>query len=220
MLSSLAATLEAGGLMQHGERFNTVTHFGGLILTLAGTLALVSKALGTEGGSQALLAVLTFGVTMVLLYAASTLYHAAAHGAAKEAWARADHCAIYLLIAGTYTPFTLITLRGPWGWWLFGAVWALALIGIAKELVLGRQKIPSVPLYLLMGWIGVLAAGPLIERLPAQGAWWLLAGGVLYTVGVLFYAKSDVWRHSHGVWHLFVLGGTAAHFVSVFYYVV
>ena len=89
-----------------------------------------------------------------------------------------------------------------------------------QELVLGRQKIPSVPLYLLMGWIGLLAARPLIERLPSQGVWWLLAGGVLYTVGVLFYAKSDVWRHAHGVWHLFVLGGTAAHFVAVFYYVV
>jgi hemolysin III len=204
--------------MQHGERFNTITHFGGLILTLAGTMALVSKALASEGGGQALAAVLTFGVTMVLLYGASTLYHAA-HGVAKEAWARVDHCAIYLLIAGTYTPFALITLRGAWGWWLFGAVWALALLGIAKELVLGRQKIPSVPLYLLMGWVGVLAARPLIERLPVQGVWWVLAGGLLYTAGVLFYAKGEVWRHSHGVWHLFVLGGTAAHFVAVFYYV-
>ncbi len=207
--------------MQHGERFNTLTHLGGLVLTLAGTVALVNKALALRGeaGHWALGAVLTFGVTMVLLYAASTLYHAA-HGAAKEVWARVDHCAIYLLIGGTYTPFTLITLRGEWGWWLFGAVWSLALLGIAKELALGRRTIPSVPLYLLMGWIGVLAAGPLIERLPADGAWWLLAGGVSYTVGVLFYAKGEVWRHSHGVWHLFVLGGTGAHFVSVFYYVV
>lgn len=204
--------------MQHGERFNTLTHLGGLMLTLVGTAALVSKALRDEGDGWALGAALTFGLTMVLLYAASTLYHEA-QGAAKEVWARVDHCAIYLLIAGTYTPFTLITLRGAWGWWLFGAVWALALLGIAKELTLGRRTIPSVPLYLLMGWIGVLAAGPLIERLPADGAWWLLAGGVSYTVGVLFYAKSEVWRHAHGVWHLFVLGGTGAHFVAVFRYV-
>lgn len=203
--------------MYHGERLNTATHLAGLALALAGLAALVAKAL--EGGDGWKLGgVITFGVTMVMLYAASSLYHAA-HGAAKEIWAKVDHCAIYLLIAGTYTPFTLITLRGAWGWALFAAVWALAVLGIAKELVLGRRKVPSVPLYLLMGWIGVLAAVPLVERLPLEGALWLLAGGLLYTVGVLFYAKSGVWRHSHGVWHLFVLGGTSAHFLAVFRYV-
>ena len=154
---------------------------------------------------------------MVLLYLASTVYHST-RGALKAAWAKADHCAIYLLIAGTYTPFTLVSLRGALGWWMFGAVWTLAALGIAKELIWGRRW-PSVPIYLLMGWLGVVALVPLVRQLHLDGALWLLAGGVLYTVGVIFYAKDDEWPHAHGIWHLFVLGGTASHVVTVMYFV-
>lgn len=203
--------------MQHGERFNTVTHVCGLGLALAGTVAILVKV-GPQGDGWKLWSVAIFAASMVLLYAASSLYHAAS-GRAKAIWAKADHCAIYLLIAGTYTPFALVTLQGVWGWSLFAAVWLLAALGIAKELLLGRDKIPSVPIYLLMGWIGLAAASPLINRLPTAASLWILAGGVLYTAGVLFYAKSDVWRHSHGVWHLFVLAGTGSHFFAVFRYV-
>lgn len=203
--------------MQHGERFNTVTHACGLALALVGAVAIMAKIL-PEGDDWKVWSIAIFAVSMVCLYAASSLYHAAT-GRAKEIWAKVDHCAIYLLIAGTYTPFALVTLKGTWGWSLFGAVWALAALGIAKELLLGRERLPSVPIYLLMGWIGVLAAMPLIRGLPQAALLWILAGGLLYTAGVPFYAKSAAWRHAHGVWHLFVLAGTGSHFFVVFRYV-
>jgi hemolysin III len=204
--------------MHHGERFNSITHLAGLGLALVGSVVLLQKA-SASGNSWMQASSAIFAVTMVLLYAASSLYHST-RGAAKEVWAKVDHCAIYLLIAGTYTPFTLVTLHGTWGWALFGVVWALAGIGIIKELWVGRETIPSLPLYVLMGWAALAAAVPLVQRLPGQGLGWLLLGGVLYTLGIPFYVKSDHWRHAHGVWHLFVLGGTAAHFFTVFNFVV
>jgi hemolysin III len=203
--------------MQHGERFNTVTHTLGLLLAMAGAVAIMVKIL-PQGDDWKVWSIAVFALSMICLYAASSLYHAAT-GPAKEIWAKVDHCAIYLLIAGTYTPFALVTLKGAWGWSLFGAVWALAALGIAKELLLGRDRVPSVPIYLLMGWIGVLAAWPLIHGLPTVALLWILAGGLLYTAGVPFYAKSEAWRHAHGVWHLFVLAGTGSHFFVVFRYV-
>jgi hemolysin III len=156
---------------------------------------------------------------MIVLYGASTAYHSV-RGAAKKILVKCDHCAIYVLIAGTYTPFTLVTLRGPWGWSLFGVVWGLALIGIVKELWLGRDRVPSVPLYLAMGWAAVIAAVPLVQTLPGWALFWLIAGGVLYTSGIIFYANDERWRHAHGVWHLFVVSGTACHYVCVLYFVV
>ena len=160
-----------------------------------------------------------FAASSVLLFTTSAVYH-------RGTWTpkvtgvlrRLDHSNIFAIIAGTYTPFTLVSLRGALGWWMFGAVWTLAALGIAKELIWGRRW-PSVPIYLLMGWLGVVALVPLVRQLHLDGALWLLAGGVLYTVGVIFYAKDDEWPHAHGIWHLFVLGGTASHVVTVMYFV-
>ncbi|HIV71119.1 MAG TPA: hemolysin III family protein [Candidatus Aquabacterium excrementipullorum] len=204
--------------MYPGERFNSVTHLAGAVLALAGSAALVAQAIPT-GDVWKIVGVSVFGLSMVLLYAASTLYHSL-RGPAKQWWAKADHCAIYLLIAGTYTPFALIGLQGTWRWALLSAIWALALLGIAKELWLGREKVPSVPLYLLMGWLGITAVVPLAHSLSTTGLMWLLAGGLFYTVGVVFYAMDGRWRHSHGVWHLFVLGGTTSHYVTVMRFLV
>src|SRR6478609_5448556 len=150
--------------MYHGERFNGLTHLAGLMLAVAGTAVLITDS-ALHGDAWQVVGSSIFGATMVLLYGASTLYHSV-RGAAKRVLVKFDHCAIYLLIAGTYTPFTLVTLRGPWGWALFGVVWGLALIGIVKELALGRERVPSVPLYVAMGWLGAIAAVPLYEQLP------------------------------------------------------
>lgn len=203
--------------MYHGERFNSITHLTGLGLAVVGSVSLILQATA-QGSVWRVASFSVFAVTMVALYLASTLYHSL-RGRAKEIWAKVDHCAIYALIAGTYTPFTLVTLHGALGWWLFGLVWALAGVGILKELVWGRDTVPSVPLYVLMGWLGLVAAVPLVRHLHGAGLFWLVLGGVLYTVGILFYAKDEDWRHAHGIWHLFVLGGTASHFVTVMYFV-
>jgi hemolysin III len=203
--------------MYYGERFNSITHLTGLLLALAGAAVLITQA-ALAGDVWQIVSFSVFAGTMVLLYAASTLYHSA-RGVAKQVLVKCDHCAIYLLIAGTYTPFTLVTLRGPWGWALFGTVWGLALIGIVKELWLGRDSVPSVPLYVAMGWLGVVAAVPLVQSLPSEALAWLVAGGLFYTVGIVFYANDERWRHAHGVWHLFVLAGTVSHYITVLYFV-
>lgn len=203
--------------MYKGERFNSATHLAGLMLAMAGSVMLVAQA-SAAGDVWKTASFSVFGATMVLLYATSTLYHST-RGLLKEICAKADHCAIYLLIAGTYTPFALVTLRETDGWYLFGAIWALALVGIAKELWLGRATAPSVPLYVLMGWVGLAAAGPLVTKLSADGLFWLVAGALLYTAGVFFYLKTGRWRHAHGVWHLFVLAGTMSHFYAVYAFV-
>ncbi|MCW7541555.1 hemolysin III family protein [Aquabacterium sp. A7-Y] len=203
--------------MYPGERLNSYTHLAGLALAGGGAVPLVETA-AHQGDVWKLVSFSVFAATMVLLYGASTLYHSV-RGASKAWLAKADHCAIFLLIAGTYTPFTLVTLRGPWGWTLFALVWLLALGGIVKELRKGPDTEPWVPLYLLMGWLGVAAAVPLAERLSSGGLAWLVGGGGLYSIGVVFYAKSEAWRHAHGIWHLFVLGGTACHYVAVLRFV-
>lgn len=203
--------------MYQGERLNSVTHLMGLALAVVGSAVLLAQAI--QGG-QALtvISVSVFGLTMIALYAASTLYHST-QGLRKARWAKVDHCAIYLLIAGTYTPFTLVTLHGVVGWCLFAFVWVLALVGICKELWWGRETIPSVPLYVLMGWCGLAAGVPLMEGLHDQGWLWLLAGGLLYTVGIVFYVLDKRLKHGHGIWHLFVLGGTASHYFTVLHFV-
>ena len=199
--------------MYHGERFNSYSHLAGLLLAVGGSAWLIAQA-AVHGDAWQVTSVSVFAASMVLLYGASTLYHSV-RGAAKQVLVKLDHCAIYLLIAGTYTPFTLVTLRGPWGWALFGTVWGLAIVGIVKELWIGRQRVPSVPLYVAMGWLGVVAAVPLVQQLPVAGLAWLVAGGLLYTVGIVFYANDERWRHAHGVWHLFVLAGTISHYCAV-----
>lgn len=203
--------------MYHGERFNSFTHLFGLLLALAGGALLITQS-ALHGDVWKVVGSSIFSASMVLLYGASSLYHSV-RGRAKRVLVKFDHCAIYLLIAGTYTPFALVTLRGPWGWSLFGVVWGLAVLGIVKELCFSRDRIPSVPLYLAMGWLAVVAAVPLVRELPGAGLVWLIAGGMLYTTGILFYANDERWRHAHGIWHLFVLGGTACHYVAVLLYV-
>lgn len=204
--------------MYHGERFNSATHLLGLALAVVGSAVLIGRA-AEMGDARKIISFSIFGLTMVALYAASALYHSI-RGASKERWAKVDHCAIYLLIAGTYTPFTLITLGGTTlGWAIFAFVWVLAGIGICKELWWGRDTVPSVPLYVLMGWCGIAAAVPLMDGLQGDGWRWLLAGGVLYTVGIIFYVIDTRMRHAHGIWHLFVLGGTASHYFTVLKFV-
>lgn len=204
--------------MDPGERFNTCTHLIGLLLALCGAAVLLSRLRG-EAGLAAIAGPLTFAAAAIALYAASTLYHAS-RGRMKALCERADHCAIYLLIAGTYTPFALVSLRGAWGWSLFGSVWGLALVGIAQEIWLARgARWLSLVIYVLMGWLALVAVVPLWLVLTPAGFGWLAAGGALYTGGIVFYANDHKLRHGHGVWHLFVLAGSACHFFTVFRYV-
>ena len=201
--------------MYAGERFNSITHLIGTIMAVAGTAVIVSLAAGT----RAVIAFTVYGTMMIAMYLSSTLYHSI-RGPSKEIFHVFDHCAIYLLIAGTYTPFTLLTLRGPVGWWLFATIWALAIAGILKDIFFrGRFKIASVVLYILMGWLVVVAFGPLRQSLPAAGIAWLAAGGIAYTAGIVFYALSKHVTYTHGMWHLCVMGGSVCHYIAVLRYV-
>jgi len=198
----------------HGERFNGYTHLGGALLAAAGASVLVVLA-SLKGDPWRITAFAVYGATLVTLYAASTLYHST-RGRAKAVLRKVDHSAIYLLIAGTYTPFTLVTLNGPWGWTLFGLVWGLAAIGIVQELLLARgARIPSLVIYLVMGWLALVAVVPLRDALGWAGLAWMAAGGLVYTAGITFYVLDEKVRHFHGIWHLFVLAGSAVHYAAI-----
>lgn len=200
------------------EIANSVTHGLGALLGIAAlVLTVVSAAL--HGTATQVVASSVYGSSLVVLYAASCVYHGLAQGRAKRVFRIVDHCAIYVLIAGTYTPFTLVTLSGAWGWWLFGAVWTLAAAGIAFQcLFVGRMVALSTAVYILMGWLAVVAAAPLLRALPRAGLVWLVAGGLFYSGGVAFFASQR--KYAHTVWHLFVLAGSACHFAAVYGYVV
>jgi hemolysin III len=200
--------------MYRGERFNGYTHLAGAVLALAGAVALV--VLGAlRADPWRVVSFSVYGCTLVTLYLASTLYHST-RGRAKSVFRKLDHVSIYLLIAGTYTPFALVTLKGAWGWTLFAAAWSLALVGIAQELWLARgARVSSLVIYLLMGWLSLAAMVPLVERLSWGAFAWLLGGGLAYTAGIVFYVYDERVRHFHGVWHLFVLGGSAAHYIAI-----
>lgn len=203
--------------MYPGERFNSITHLIGAFLALIGVTVMVTLA-GVEGGITRIISFTVYGVTLFLLYLSSTLYHSL-RGRAKTIFRVLDHHAIYLLIAGTYTPFTLVGLGDTTGWLLFGTVWSLALIGMIIDTVRGRGGgVLSVLIYLLMGWLIVLALGDIIAALPPAGFAWLVAGGLFYTVGVIFYALDDRWPWCHGVWHLFVLAGSVSHYFAILLY--
>jgi hemolysin III len=160
-----------------------------------------------------------YGATMISLYLASTLYHGSRAERRRALFRIVDHACIYLLIAGTYTPFTLVTIRGGWGWTLFGLVWGLALVGIGcKVFWTGRYEVASTVVYVLMGWLALIAIDPILRQFPTGCLLWVVAGGVTYTVGVVFYAL-DSRPYLHSVWHLFVLGGSACHYVAVIRYV-
>lgn len=204
--------------MYHGERLNSITHLVGAAFSVAGMAILLTIA-AQQGDIWKLVSFSIYGSMLVLLYCFSTLYHSL-QGRAKAVFQRLDHTAIYLLIAGTYTPFTLVTLRGPWGWALFGANWGLALIGIVQELWLGkRTRVLSLIIYFVMGWMIVFAMKPLIAALPTGGLVLVAAGGLAYTVGIIFYVIDERMRHAHGIWHLFVLAGSICQYLSVLLYV-
>jgi hemolysin III len=199
------------------EIANSITHGVGAVLSIAGLVTLIVGA-ALRGNAWHIVTCSIYGATLVLLYVASTLYHALPEGRAKHVFLILDHSAIYLLIAGTYTPLTLVTLRGGWGWALFGFVWGLAVLGIVfKSLFVGRLAILSTIVYILMGWCALIAIRPLLQVLPWNAFLWLLAGGLAYTLGVIFFASK--YRYAHTIWHLFVLAGSACHFVAVYKYV-
>lgn len=204
--------------MYYGERLNGGTHLAGAALAATGAVVLI--ALATHQGDPWKIASFSvYGAMLFALYALSTLYHST-RGKVKDVFRKLDHCSIYLLIAGTYTPFTLVTLRGAWGWSLFGIIWGLAALGIAQEAWLAKgTRILSLVIYVLMGWLGVVAAKPLVAALTPTGFAWLAAGGLLYTAGIVFYALDEKLRHGHGIWHLFVLAGSVSHYLAILLYV-
>ena len=205
--------------MYRGERFNAWTHLVGDVLSVVGTVILIVMAAFT-GDPWKIVSVSIFGATLILLYSASTLYHSL-RGRAKEILKKLDHFSIYLLIAGTYTPFCLVTLRGVWGWAMFGIVWGLAVIGILQEIKpRSEARILSLVIYAIMGWVIIIAVKPLLHHIDTAGFVWLVTGGLLYTGGIVFYAFDTRFRHWHGIWHLFVIGGSLAHYVAIAFYVI
>lgn len=204
--------------MYYGEKFNALTHLVGAVLALAGTIVLVVLA-AVGGDPWKVVGVVIYGVTLLLLYTFSTLYHSL-RGPAKNVLRELDHQSIYLLIAGSYTPFCLVTLRGPWGWSLLGIVWGLAALGGLQELrARNGPRVLSVVIYLLMGWAALAALVPLRQALGPAGFAWVTAGGLFYTVGIVFYALDTRLTHAHGVWHLFVIAGSVTHYFAILHYV-
>ena len=196
------------------ELASALTHGLGAVAALAGGAVLITLA-ALHGDAWQLAASIVFGITLLLLYTASTLYHAIQHPVAKGRLKVFDHCAIYLLIAGTYTPFTLIGLRGPWGWGLFIAIWSLALCGVIFKLFYtGRFKRLSTFIYIAMGWLIIIAIKPMLTSLDTWTISWLLAGGLFYTLGTYFYHRESI-PYSHAIWHLFVIAGSVCHFIAV-----
>ena len=205
--------------MIKGERFNSISHLVGAVLALAGGAVLVVVA-SRSGDTSRIVSFSVYGATLFLLYLISTLYHGLPVGRAKHVFRVLDHQAIYLLIAGSYTPITLVTLDGAVGWWLFGTVWGLALLGLVLDALprRGARIVPFV-IYFVMGWLILLAINPLLASLPRAGFIWLLIGGICYTSGIVFFALDRRYPWMHGVWHLFVLAGSISHYVAILIYV-
>lgn len=207
------------GYSKGEEIANSITHGIGLLLAIVGLAVLIAFA-DRYGNARHIVACSIFGGTMILLYAASTLYHSIHWHSAKPVLRILDHCAIFLLIAGTYTPFALVNLRGPWGWSLFGIIWSLALIGIILELFLPpRLRYLMIALYISMGWVMVVAIKPMLRAVAPDGLILLLAGGLCYTIGVPLYIKKSI-PFNHAIWHLFVMAGTTLHFFAILHYVI
>lgn len=203
---------------QAEEIANSISHTIALIAALAGTPILIADAAYHENGLF-VVGSSVFCATVIFLYLASTVYHALPQGRAKRVFRLIEHCAIFLLIAGTYTPFTLGILHGAWGWSLFGVVWGLALLGVGlKVFYLASRPILFTSLYLLMGWVAVIAIKPFLARVPTAGLLLLLAGGLFYTVGVAFFATDSRLKYGHLIWHFFVMAGTLSHYFAVLWY--
>ncbi|CAM3959883.1 hemolysin III family protein [Vreelandella rituensis] len=202
------------------EIANSISHGLGLVAAVVGTPFLVKQA-GLHEDIGFVIGTYVFATSMIILYLSSTLYHALPQGQSKRVFRVIEHSAIYLLIAGTYTPFTLGVLQGTWGWWLLGAVWMLALLGVLqKAFGRGSHPVVSTGLYLAMGWLIVVALGPLVESMSPSGLSWLVAGGLSYTLGVVFFAMDARLRYGHFVWHLFVMLGTLCHYFAILWYAI
>lgn len=200
------------------EKLNIISHGIGFVLSIVALILLVIQAT-VFGNIWHIVSVSIFGVSLIVLYAASTLYHSAKRKTLRNRLKIFDHSAIYVLIAGTYTPFTLVTLSGTIGWIIFGVSWALALIGITLKIFFtGRYNLLSTIMYVLMGWIIVFAINPLIDNLPLAGVYWLIAGGVAYTIGAVLFSIERI-KFNHAIFHVFVLIGSFCHFYSVLFYV-
>lgn len=205
--------------MYRGERFNAWSHLVGALLALTGSVWLIVLS-SLDGDPWKIVGVSIYGATLLLLYTVSTIYHSV-RGRAKRILRKLDHLSIYLLIAGSYTPFCLVTLNGAWGWTLFGIVWGLAIIGMLQEIKpRSEARVLSLVIYAVMGWIVLIAVGPLLRNLGGEGFAWLLAGGIVYTAGIVFFVYDTRYRHWHGIWHLFVVGGSSLHFVAIGGYVI
>lgn len=196
------------------ELWNAITHGLGAILSVAAGAVLITLA-AVKGNAWQLISAIVFTMALLLLYTASTLYHAIPHLNAKLQLKVFDHCAIYVLIAGSYTPFTLIGLREHGGWWLFGTVWILALAGVIFKLYYtGRFKLVSTLIYIGMGWMVIFAIKPMLQNIDATTLGWLFTGGIFYTLGTVFYMSKKI-RYTHAIWHVFVMLGSASHFVAI-----
>lgn len=205
--------------MYRGERFNAWSHLVGALLALTGSVWLIVLS-SLDGDPWKIVGVSIYGATLLLLYTISTVYHSV-RGRAKRILQKLDHLSIYLLIAGSYTPFCLVTLNGAWGWTLFGIVWGLAIIGMLQEIKpRSEARVLSLVIYAVMGWLVLIAVGPLLRNLGGEGFAWLLAGGIVYTAGIVFFVYDTRYRHWHGIWHLFVVGGSSLHFVAIGGYVI
>jgi hemolysin III len=204
--------------MYTGERFNSISHLLGVVLACIGVTFLLSVAI-EKSDVMKIVGFSVYGLMLVILYSVSTIYHST-KGKVKDLFRQLDYVSIYLMIAGSYTPITLITLQGALGWTLFGIIWGLAVIGIIQEILLGKKTRKfSIFIYLLMGWLILIAIKPLVNSMPAGGLWWLVAGGLSYTLGVGFFLNDEKVRHFHGIWHLFVLAGSICQFISLYVYV-
>lgn len=203
------------------ELLNSITHGIGVLLSIAGLVLLVVFASTRPYGDVwKIVSFSIYGASLILMYTASTLYHSYQNPRIKEFLNLFDHAAIYVLIAGTYTPFTLVSLRGPWGWSIFGVIWGLAIAGVIFKLFFYKDKYRKVStiLYFLMGWIILIAIRPLIMEVPVAGLLWLLGGCLIYSMGIPFYIKREN-PYNHVIWHLFVLGGSITHFFAIMFYV-
>lgn len=204
--------------MNHGEKFNIISHLIGAVCALIGLVILVVTA-SLQGDPWKITSLSIYGTSLLLVYLNSTLYHTF-QGSTKATFRILDHLSIYLLIAGTYSPLTLVSIRGVWGWILFGIIWGLALVGFALEVFPKmRKRILTVAVSVTMGWLIVIAFQPLSKALPFTGLMLLVVGGVIYTAGIFFYLSKDRISHSHGIWHLFVLFGSLSHYLMVFLYI-
>lgn len=200
--------------MREGERFNSISHLVGAVLALGGSAVLITLV-AIEGDAAKVVSYSVYGATLFLLYLISTLYHSF-DGRLKELFRTLDHQAIYVLIAGTYTPFTMVALKGALGWWIFGIIWGLAALGIYLDRrPTRRPRILQVVLYVVMGWLCLFVLDPIVAALPPIGLFWLFTGGVFYSSGIVFFALSTRYPRMHWIWHCFVLAGSASHYFAV-----